>query len=110
MDVIVLYRNDRPWIYAENKAANRTLERLCDRLTGEFAEEIPRIPDDETVRGVDDALMKANHIWAHRPTYFWAVSPGLRKSFEVIYGENGFRLVEVERIPTADEQPAFSPF
>jgi hypothetical protein len=110
MDVLVLDRNDRAWIYAENKAAGRTLERLCDRLSGEFAEAVPRLSGDEPPGSVDDAVMKANHIWAHRPTYFWAVSPALRKAFEVRYAEEGFRLAEVDRIPAADEQPAFSPF
>jgi len=110
MDVLVVDRNDRAWIYAENKALGRTLEKLCDRLGGDFSESVPLIPDDESTRSVDDAVMKANHIWNHRPSHFWAVSPTVRKAFEVIYTEAGFRLVETGKIPAADEQPSVEVF
>ena len=110
MDVLVTDRNDRAWIYAENKALGRTLERLCQRLSGDFSESVPIIPEDQLARKIDDAVMKANHIWNHRPSHFWAVSPTVRKAFEVIYTEAGFRLVETGKIPTADEQPSFSEF
>lgn len=110
MDVLVVDRNERAWIYAENKALGRTLEKLCDRLASDFSESVPLIPDDEDARPVDDAVMKANHIWNHRPSHFWAVSPTLRKAYEVIFTEAGFRLVETGKIPTADEQPSFEAF
>ena len=105
MDVLVTDREGRPWIYAENKALARTLERLCARLTTDFAEGIPFVPDDAPTAGVDDAVMKANHIWKQRPSYFWGVSPTLRRAFQVIYSDAGFRLSETERVPMADEQP-----
>ncbi len=110
MDVLVVDRNDHAWIYAENKALGRTLEKLCGRLTGDFSDGVPLIPDDESARSVDDAVMKANHIWNHRPSHFWAVSPTVRKAFEVIYTEAGFRLLETGKVPTADEQPAVDVF
>ena len=53
-----------------------------------------------------DATMKANHIWNQRPAYFWGVSPSVKRAYRVVYVESGFRLVDVERIPHADEQPA----
>jgi hypothetical protein len=74
MDVLVLDRQQRPWIYAENKAAERTLDRLCERLALEFSDGVPRINEEDEAR-VDDAVMKASHLWKHRPPYFWAVSP-----------------------------------
>lgn len=110
MDVLVTDREDRPWIYAENKASARTLERLCARLTSDFAEGIPFVANDAPIAGVDDAIMKANHIWNHRPSYFWAVSPTSRRAFQVAYSEAGFRLVETPQIPTVDEQPALPAF
>ena len=110
MDVLVTDRDDKPWIYAENKASARTLERLCGRLTSDFVERIPFVADDAPIAGIDDAVMKANHIWNHRPRYFWAVSPTLRRAFQVVYSEAGFRLVETGQIPTVDEQPSLPAF
>jgi hypothetical protein len=110
MDVLVLDRAQRPWIYAENKASGRTLEKLCDRLEGEFAEHVPIIDDDAPLSGVDDAVMKANHIWRQRPAYFWGVSPGVRRAYDVRYGDRGFRLAPAPGIPHADEMPALPSF
>lgn len=109
MDVLVTDRAQRPWIYAENKAAARTQEKLCARLRQDFEREAPRLSEEEFERA-DDAVMKAHHIWKHRPTYFWAVSPTLRQAFQVIYGEYGFRLLDASSIPTADEQPSYDVF
>ena len=106
MDVLVLGLADHAWIYAENKAAGRTLEKLCSRLRADFADHVPVIDDEASLRSIDDAVMKANHIWRHRPAFFWGVSPSVRRAFEVVYGHHGFRLVDVEEIPHADNQPA----
>lgn len=110
MDVLVLDHADRAWIYAENKAAGRTLDKLCDRLISGFADHVPVISPDDEFRSIDDAVMKANHIWAHRPAFFWGVSPSLRRAFEVEYLERGFRLKDVEKIPHADDRPAVPAF
>jgi hypothetical protein len=110
MDVLVLDAGDRAWIYAENKASGKTLEKLCARLSAEFADYVPVLSGEEEIRGVDDAVMKANHIWKHRPVYFWGVSPSVRRAFRVLYEDRGFRLQEIERIPHADEMPAAALF
>jgi hypothetical protein len=110
MDVLVLDDARRAWIYAENKAAARALEKLCQRLSGDFCDHVPIISEDDNLRGVDDAVMKANHIWKHRPVYFWGVSPSVRRAYEVNYLERGFRLSEVNGVPHADLLPAVSVF
>ncbi len=100
MDVAVFGENKKPTIYAENKAAERTLLKLCTRLESEFETGIP-FPDPDVVTH-DDALMKAQHIWLHRPVYFWGVCPTLRRSFQVSYNRQGFRLAPAADIPCFD--------
>ena len=67
----------------------------------DFANGVP-FPDEE--RPHDDALMKAQHIWLHRPRYFWAVCPTRQSIYSVEFGSSaGFRLKPAERLPTALE-------
>jgi hypothetical protein len=100
MDVVVYDRKDA-WIYAENKAAEKTLAKLCERLQ-KFETEIPRIvPRADGSLPHDDAVMKAQHLWLHRPPYFWAVAPTLRRAYQVRYGRSGFNLEPVGDIPLA---------
>jgi hypothetical protein len=90
------------WLYAENKAADRILEKLCAGLSERFVDTIPYIPAGDDLPH-DDVLMKASHIWTHRPRYFWGVAPTRRLAFEVLYSDRGFRLSPVDAIPDADE-------
>ena len=100
MDVAVYDRDGAAWIYAENKASPKTLEKLCDRLANEFQTQIPEA--DPAAKVVDDALMKAHHIWKNRPRFFWAVGPTTRQSFAVRYGRQaGFSLDPIIEIPSA---------
>lgn len=108
MDVAVHNEAGEAWIYAENKALPRTLERLCERLSTLFSGGVPLVPEEARPGSVDDAVMKANHIWRHRPRYFWGVSPTSRKAFEVRFSGVGFRLEPIGGIPTADETPALA--
>src|SRR5262245_46962093 len=94
MDVAVYDDADRTLIYAENKASARVLDRLCDRLREEFLSGVPVIPADAKPAAIDDAIMKANHIWTHRPSFFWAVSPAKSRAFEVEINGAGFGLKE----------------
>lgn len=106
MDVAV-YDGRRPLIYAENKASARVLEKLRLRLEGEFAREVPWVPEppDADRPRVDDAVMKAHHIWRHRPAYFWAVCPTARFAYRVVYGSSGFTLAPLADVPAADAAP-----
>ena len=61
-------------------------------------------PTTQEINAVEP-VMKANHIWRHRPRYFWGVSPTLRKAYEVGFDRNGFTLLPVAGIPTVDEVP-----
>ena len=105
MDVAVYDPAGDVWIYAENKASATTLRRLCARLAENFADGVPLVPAEAKPGSVDDSVMKANHIWRHRPRHFWGVSPTERQAFDVVYGAAGFRLAPTEGIPTADEAP-----
>ena len=100
MDVAVFRPDGQALIYAENKANARTLEKLCDRLRTEFGQGVPFQEGDE--RPKDDALNKAQHIWRHRPAYFWAVSPTTRHAYRVQY-HRGFELSAVDHVPSALE-------
>jgi hypothetical protein len=96
MDVAVYGEDGRAVIYAENKASEKTLEKLCKRLQSEFQNTLPRVdPDDPRV---DDALMKAHHIWRHRPSYFWGVCPTQRQAYHVTFRHSGFTLEWVDAI------------
>ncbi len=97
MDVAVYSPDGQAWIYAENKANQRTLEKLCARLSSEFSVSLPVIPADE--KPVDDALMKARHIWKNRPLYFWGVCPTEKKSYAVHYHPTGFSLEPSAALP-----------
>jgi hypothetical protein len=106
MDVAVYDAAGDAWIYAENKASAATLRRLCVRLSADFAAGVPLVPEDAKPGAIDDSVMKANHIWRHRPRHFWGVSPTERQAFDVVYDSSGFRLSPIDRIPTVDEAPA----
>ncbi len=98
MDVAVYDETGSALIYAENKAGQKVLEKLCRRLSSEFRNEIPQV--DLQAKGVDDALMKASHIWRNRPGYFWGVSPTMRYPFQINYDRNGFTLAPISEIPS----------
>jgi len=85
MDVAVYDEAGDAWIYAGNKASPRTLARLCERLGRDYFNGVPMMPEDAAPGSVDDAVMKANHIWRHRPTYFWGVSPTARAAYAVTF-------------------------
>jgi len=101
MDVAVYGVEGKAWIYAENKASQKTLEKLCNRLATEFQSGVS--PVDRDAKGVDDALMKAHHIWNNRPRYFWGVAPTRRQSYEVRYTSQGFHFLPSKELPTALE-------
>lgn len=110
MDVAVFGSAGDVMIYAESKAAEKVLLRLCQRLEKEFETSVPYVDVAELKSVKDDAVMKANHIWRHRPRYFWAVSPTLRRSYEVNYFDSGFSLRGISELPRAfDLQPIPEP-
>jgi hypothetical protein len=102
MDVAVRSGKRDTWIYAETKANERTLEKLCKRLTAEFENGLPPESPEPAMR-IDDAINKANHILNQRPRFFWGVAPTKRLSYEIIYGHHGFRLSQIPNVPHADE-------
>jgi hypothetical protein len=97
MDVAVYGADGNAWIYAENKATEKTLQKLCARLASEFTDGIPAV--DLEQKSVDDALMKAHHIWKNRPPYFWAVCPTQKWPFAVRYRRAGFTLNRSPALP-----------
>jgi hypothetical protein len=101
MDVAVYGPDGHAWIYAENKANKKTLEKLCARLASEFTQGIPAVDLEKKV--IDDALMKAHHIWKNRPPYFWAVCPTEKLSFSVRYESAGFTLEPSAALPAVLE-------
>lgn len=101
MDVAVYGEGNKALIYAENKATTKLLDKLCGRLEKEFASGVPFPQGDEAPS--DDALMKAQHIWLHKPQYFWAVAPTLHKSYRVNMRAGGFTLEPVAKLPSALE-------
>ena len=103
MDVAVYGDDEKALIYAENKASQKTLEKLCMRLSTEFQSDIP--PVDPAARTVDDTLMKAHHIRRNRPRYFWGVSPTDRRAYRVSYAAAGFSLLPIEAMVSAEEVP-----
>jgi hypothetical protein len=103
MDVAVYGEDGRASIYAENKARQKTLEKLCHRLADEFRTDIPPVNPDAP--GIDDALMKAHHIWRHRPQYFWGVCPTHRLAYRTAFGLSGFRLDPVDAILPCEGLP-----
>ena len=48
----------------------------------------------EWVREQNDAYRKAMYVWKHRPGRFSLVAIGSRLDFNVLYGTEGFELVE----------------
>ena len=109
MDVAVFGERRKVLIYAENKASDKVMNKLCGRLARDFSEAIPPKPEDG--RSHDDALMKAWHLWIYKPRWFWAVSPTADAKFEVEYRLRGFTLHPAAAIPSALEwdEPALSP-
>jgi len=101
MDVVVYNPTGHAWIYAENKASHKTLEKLCRRLATEFIDDIPAV--DLEKKTVDDALMKARHIWKNRPPYFWAVCPTEHRPYAVRYQSTGFSLQRSDALPAVSE-------
>jgi hypothetical protein len=101
MDVAVYDHTGQVVIYAENKSSEKTMLKLCDRLTNDFQAHLPLLPEQDKMgkRKVDDPLMKAHHIWRYHPQYFWAVSPTLNHVYEVAYGTGGFTLKKTTRLP-----------
>lgn len=102
MDVAVYGEDGKALIYAENKASQKTLEKLCTRLSTEFQGGVPPVNPEGKV--VDDALMKAHHIRNNRPRYFWGVCPTVRSVWEVDFHAAGFRLRMVGALPAALER------
>ena len=112
MDVAVYDARGKALIYAENKASQRILEKLCYRLSSEFhdiADQVSQVEDRRCaisdVRSAipDDAVMKAQHLWRHRPPHFWAVCPTYRQCYRVLYDRSGFALQEAGQVPSALE-------
>lgn len=104
MDVAVNDKQGDPIIYAENKASEKVLRKLCTRLESEFETHVPYVSrDEEEAEKVDDAVMKANHIIRYRPTYFWGVSPTYRQAYAVKYFDQSFTLKPIENIPAFNE-------
>lgn len=101
MDVVVYGEDGQALIYAENKANYKTLQKLCARLSSEFQTTIPRIELDTPL--VDDAIMKAHHIWKNRPKCFWGIAPNLKLLFEVTYLRDGFYFTKLETPPHRHE-------
>jgi hypothetical protein len=117
MDVAVYGEDGKALIYAENKANQKTLEKLCSRLSTEFINGIPvkseasRVERKAESRStlyalrptfVDDAVMKAHHIWKNKPRYFWGVCPKERKAYRVRYAASGFSLQPIETMVPAE--------
>jgi hypothetical protein len=98
MDVAVYGEDGKALIYAENKASERVLDKLCAKLLSSYRDAVP-FPDEEEKKP-EDAIMKAQHIWLHRPRYFWAVCPTLKVSYAVDFGRDGFTLNRVGTIPS----------
>jgi len=110
MDVAVYDSEGKALIYAENKANQKTLEKLCYRLSSEFNDIADRTSENVNLRSSigdlrtaipDDAVMKARHIWRNRPRYFWGVCPTSRQMYLVSYARCGFSF-------EAMESPVFS--
>jgi hypothetical protein len=114
MDVAVYDPEGKALIYAENKASQKTLEKLCARLSSEFHDIADRVSEignrksamcDMRSAIVDDAVMKAQHIWRHRPRYFWGVCPTIRIAFTVQFERHmGFHLTPLAELPINVEQ------
>jgi hypothetical protein len=100
MDVAVYGDNGKAFVYAENKANAKVLDKLCGRLATTFQSGVP-FPEEG--QPIEDAIMKAQHIWLHRPRYFWGVSPTSRKAYEVAFTNHGFELQERSEIPNCLE-------
>jgi hypothetical protein len=101
MDVAVYDDDGRALLYAENKANQKVLEKLCGRLSRDFEAGIP-FPD-ETEKKPEDAIMKAQHIWRHRPKYFVGICPTSRAPFAVDFGRDGFSLRPIDAVPSSLE-------
>jgi hypothetical protein len=102
MDVAVYGEDGKALIYAENKASTKILEKLCARLASEFQSDI--LPVNPEAKVVDDALMKAHHIWKNQPRYFWGVCPTQHQPYEIHYlRPMGFYLKPVGELPGAME-------
>jgi len=101
MDVAVYDERGEACIYAETKASEKILEKLCRRLSEDFIEALPPLPGEGAVK--DDALMKAHHLWRHKPGYFWGVAPTAAHVYAVSYGNFGFRLTARDELPAALE-------
>jgi len=96
LDVAVRDEAGRLALYAESKAADRTLLKLVEKLTADFADGLPPMANDKLP---PDPWQKAGHILRARPRHFWAVSPGLRLAYTVDYRDHGFRLRPLKDIP-----------
>lgn len=110
MDVVVYGDDGEPLVYAENKASEKVLRKLCARLESDFATHVPYVSrEEEATQKIDDAIMKANHIVRNRPTYFWSVSPTYRQAYTVNYFDNAFTLSPIENIPSYAERAMPAP-
>jgi hypothetical protein len=110
MDVVVEDLQGETLIYAENKAAEKVLKKLCDKLTTDYITTIPVIPETtDGKRVTDDALMKASHIWSHRPVFFWGISPAYRQAYQINYTHTGFTLSPISDVPNIDSWIETSP-
>lgn len=107
LDVALTDKEGSVSLYAETKASDRVLERLIDDLSGGFRDGLPFLDLPEGKKP-PDSYQKASHILRRRPSFFWAVSPGLRSAFSVHYADGGFRLVPVPDIPFHSERDLFS--
>lgn len=112
MDVAVYDEAGKTFMYAETKSSPKVLATLCARLAGDFVNGLPQVraarltlhPSRSTA--IDDAVMKAQHIWTHRPHYFWGVSPTARGIYEVVYTRDGFTLDTCAAVPGATFEPS----
>jgi hypothetical protein len=104
LDVAVTDEWGRTILYAESKASGRTLERLIERLSHDFQQGLPPVPEGEKP---SDPWQKASHILRKRPEYFWAVSPRLRCAYKVHYTPRGFTLQPMPDIPSSNMEGLF---
>jgi hypothetical protein len=98
LDVALLDDFGNVALYAETKAADRTLRKLIQSLARDFQDGLPPWPEEEAP---PDPWQKAQHILRWKPRYFWAVSPQVRVAFQVSYTPCGFALEPVADIPAA---------
>jgi hypothetical protein len=82
-------------VAGETKKTQRELDRLMVQIDA-----ASRSADMSVRQTVTDGQKKYRGILKERPKYFWAVAPGARRSFRVIYERNSVFLDEMADLPS----------